>query len=152
MTQIAPQVNQTLTPAMENARAPKAPSRPAPVFATPINAHRRQGLDSTLYFMRTPSRPTWLKIGLAWDAERRLEEHRLSNPDAVFAATRSIPSLFDRQVERLMHARFGSVAQGREWFEVELADALKEATFLIRHARRAAARFYMAHGNLRDAA
>lgn len=109
-------------------------------FRVPINAHRRFGLTTSLYFLRTPSRPTWLKIGIATDLAARLKGFQLANPDIGLAAFRTVPRPLDRQVEKLIHIALDDQAQGREWFEVSLAEALKVATPLIAKATRAVAR------------
>lgn len=115
-------------------------NKPAAAFKVPINYHSREGLKARLYFLRTPSRPTWLKIGITRDLEQRLYGMRLGNPDIECVAYRTIPREFDRQVERMVHEAFVDRARGREWFEVTLAEALRVANPIIARAATAAKR------------
>lgn len=107
-------------------------------FKAPNNVDRRLGLTTTLYFVATPSRPTWLKIGLAKDLKKRLHVFRLGNPDIALRASRTIPRPYDRQIERLIHSALADRAQSREWFEVTLAEALAVAMPIIAQAVTAA--------------
>lgn len=109
-------------------------AQPAPVFKQPVNEDRRLGRRSVLYFISMRPGDSRIKIGMTWDMAKRLKSYRLHNPDTVLRTTRSMPTILDRQIERLVHAALAAYCVGGEWFDVALPLATKTADRIIRHA------------------
>jgi hypothetical protein len=130
-------------PELENDNAPQ----PRPIwrepgrygsFNLPINAWRREGLETTLYFVGDDG--PLIKVGIARDLEKRMRTFALGNPRITVLARRTMPAALDRQVEKLVHTALAPHAVGREWFSAPLPVALATAKPILERANRAYSR------------
>lgn len=104
-------------------------------FNVPFNLHnqdpQRQG---TIYFLRHAH---LLKIGIAANLERRMQDYRRHNPTIGKPRFRAIPHCIARQVERTVHNALAEYRREGEWFEVEERLAIATAKPIIDRSWRA---------------
>lgn len=101
-------------------------------YSKPVNIDRNWDKTRTLYFIRSGP---YLKIGISWDAKRRLNDFRAGNPhEARIAAQRQIPGALALQVEKRVHAALACFRHDGEWFFVKTQVATKIAEPIVDHA------------------
>lgn len=104
-------------------------------FRLPPNLHQQDPhRRSALYFLRHAH---LLKIGIAANLERRMQDYRRHNPTIGWPLSRGIPHCIARQVEREVHGALADYRREGEWFEVETRIALAAAKPIIARSWRA---------------
>lgn len=102
-------------------------------FQKPCNVHATAGHNSVIYFL--PSNGL-VKVGLAKDLEKRMDQYRLHNPGIGRPLFRTVPRPLARQTETMIHDALSPYAKGREWFDVPASKAVAIATPIINRAVR----------------
>lgn len=89
--------------------------------------------QSALYFLRHAH---LLKIGIAADLERRMQDYRRHNPTIGRPRFRAIPHCIARQVERTVHNALADYRREGEWFEIDETTAIATAKPIIARSWR----------------
>lgn len=97
-------------------------------------ADRRLSDRRSLYFIQCDD---FVKVGIAFDVGRRLEDLRIGDPYGRLRLHTKwwLPALFARQIERRVHAVLDAHAAGREWFLMPVGDAMALAKPVVEHGR-----------------
>lgn len=104
-------------------------------FSVPPNLPRQNPeRQSALYFLRHAH---LLKIGIAADLERRMQDYRRHNPTIGKPRFRTIPHCIARQVERTVHDALAEYRREGEWFAVDERLAIATAKPIIDRSWRA---------------
>jgi hypothetical protein len=83
-----------------------------------------------------------VKIGYAANIRQRILAFEAGNPYGLRAvSTHAVPKAMARQVESRVHALFAQHAMGREWFDLESAEAAAPVPALILRAEDALAAY-----------
>lgn len=78
------------------------------------------------------------KIGITRDLTARMHQFKLGTPKGLrVRATREIPSVLAKQIERRVHEALAKQAVGREWFKLQPGQGLAAAEPIIRDGWRA---------------
>lgn len=99
------------------------------VFQMPRFAFQHAGHTTVLYFVQSGR---FLKIGITGDIDKRLTAIECGNPHGVkLAAFLLVPKSLGFQVERKVHAALHAVWHAGEWFEVDVAEAVRVAQTIL---------------------
>jgi hypothetical protein len=126
--------SQGLATDLENGMWGRAPTEFLGFSVPPNLPSQNPERQSTLYFLRHAH---LLKIGIAADLERRMQDYRRHNPTIGKPRFRAIPHCIARQVERTVHNALADYRREGEWFEVDEALAIATAKPIIGRSWRA---------------
>ena len=78
--------------------------------------------------------PEWVKVGMAIDADDRLNSYQTSSPFRDYELQYSVYCKDRRKLERNAHKAIGSIASDRnnEWFKASVEDAVDCITGIIK--------------------
>lgn len=105
-----------------------------------------------LKFLQNPEAQTWLygivckpfiKIGIAQDLSRRVEEMRLMNPHPIRVALKAqVSSCLALMAEGELHRLFAEVRYRREWFRATAKDVAPKFWEIVEQAREIEDAYY----------
>ena len=82
--------------------------------------------EGYVYIITNRAWPTWVKIGMAIDAEDRLNSYQTSSPYRDFVLEHSVFSFSRRESEREAHTKAETMCKNsmNEWFELSVKEAI----------------------------
>jgi len=87
-----------------------------------------------VYVITNAAWPEWVKVGMAIDADDRLNSYQTSSPFRDYELQYSVYCKDRRKLERKAHTAVGSIASDRnnEWFKASIEDAVDCITGIIK--------------------
>ena len=87
-----------------------------------------------VYVITNTAWPAWVKVGMAIDADDRLNNYQTSSPFRDYELQYSVYCKDRRKLERKAHKAVGSIASDRnnEWFKASIEDAVDCITGIIK--------------------
>ena len=87
-----------------------------------------------VYVITNTAWPEWVKVGMAIDADDRLNSYQTSSPFRDYELQYSVYCKDRRKLERTAHKAVGSIASDRnnEWFKASIEDAVDCITGIIK--------------------
>ncbi len=90
--------------------------------------------EGYVYVITNPAWPDWVKIGMAIDAEDRLNGYQTSSPMRDYELVHAIPTPDRARAERVAHKAAAMCGERKgEWFKIDTA----EAVTILQHIKEA---------------
>jgi len=90
--------------------------------------------EGYVYVITNPAWPEWVKIGMAIDAEDRLNGYQTSSPMRDYELVHAIPTPDRARAERVAHKAAAMCGERKsEWFKIDTT----EAVIILQHIKEA---------------